>query len=161
MHRTVAAALAAALALALASCGGSGTRTAGGTAAAETATAEAPATLSRAELVRRLETACLAGSHMTYKAHPPRDPRAYARLILVNERYVLKRVGNLETTGPAKAVFDGYKHALRKEVAALERVVSAPSHGFWSVVAKERPVISASGLKTHEAILALHARHVC
>lgn len=144
MHRTVAAALVAALALALASCGGAETKT-----------------VSRAELVHRLETACLAGQRLTFAAHRPRDPRAYLDIYITDQKYVLKRVGNLETTGPAKAVFDGFKDLMRRRLAALERIVSSSRADFWRVTAQERPLIYASGPKAHAALVALGARHVC
>ncbi|HEX4804387.1 MAG TPA: hypothetical protein VFU94_00680 [Conexibacter sp.] len=143
MYRTVAAALVMALALALAGCGGSEITT-----------------VSRAELVHRLETACLTAQRLTLTA-PPRDPRRYLEVIITNQKYVLGRIGNLETTGPAKAVFDGFKTTIRQRLVAYERIVAASRADFWRVVAQERPLISASGPKTHAVLVALGARHVC
>lgn len=144
MHRTVAATLVAALALVLASCGGSEVTT-----------------VSRAELVHRLETACLAGQRVTREHMHGRTALTYLNAVIANQRYVLKRIGNLETTGPAKAVFDGFKDVMRKRLAALERVSGASRADFQRVVAQERPLITASGPKTHAALVALGAKHVC
>ncbi len=147
MYRKVAAALVVALglALALASCGGSGTTT-----------------VSRAELVSRLETACTTAAAQTHgREQARREMKSYLSIIIANQKYVLSRVGNLETTGAAKPVFDNFKSVMRSRLAALERVSGASSSQFQSTLARERPLISASGPKTHEALVELGARHVC
>lgn len=145
MYRTVAAALVVALALALASCGGSGTTT-----------------VTRAELVRRLETTCLAAQDVTREQmHGQRTATAFLHAIIANQKYVLKHVGNLETSGPSKAVFDRYKDTVRQRLAALERVASASRADYPRVLAKERLVIGATGPRSFEALVALGAKHVC
>ncbi len=145
MYRKVAAALVAALALTLASCGGSGTTT-----------------VSRAELVQRLNTACLAGQRVIReRMHGQRDATAYLNAVIADQKYVLSKVGNLETTGPAKAVFDGFKDVMRRRLVALERDASASRADFARVTAQEEPLISASGARTHAALVALRAPHVC
>jgi len=146
MYRTIAAALVAALTVALASCGGTETTT-----------------VSRAELVHRLETACLAGQRVTHEhlhGGRPRNATEFLNAIITSQRFVLKRIGNLETRGPAKAVFDGLKDIMRRRLAALERVASAPRADFQRMVAQERPRIDV-GTRTHAALVALGARHVC
>lgn len=145
MHRTVAAALVAALALALASCGGSETRT-----------------VSRAELVHRLETACLAGQSVIHEhLRGRRDAIRYLNAIIAGQKYVLKQIGDLETTGRAKAVFDGLKDTMRRRLPELERVASASRADFQRTAAEEEPLISPSGRRVHAALVALDAKHVC
>src|SRR5215207_2754564 len=110
MHRKVAAALVVALALGIASCGG-GQKT---------------ETVSRAQLINRLETACLAGAREARKqAQEGGGVTAGAEMYLVNLKKIDDEVGNLETTGRAGRDFDVYKDAVRRRLDAFERIVSA------------------------------------
>lgn len=146
MHRKVAAALAAALALGLASCGG-GDRT---------------ETVGRAQLISRLESACLAGQREAgRRMRAGREPIIYAKAYIAEFKLVEERVGHLETTGPERAYFDTYKASLPKRIDALERVVSASRAERPQVIAKQRVVIAAAGRKGVLAFLRLGARHVC
>jgi len=146
MHRKVAAALVVALALALASCGG-GQKT---------------ETVSRAQLISRLEAACLAGQREARRQMREGGGEvAFAQAILANLKTISDKVANLETTGPEKALFDTYKATLPTRIEALEKIVSADRGDRQHVIETQRVVIGAAGSKGHDAFLRLGARHFC
>jgi hypothetical protein len=106
MHRTVAAALVAALALGVASCGSS-------------------ESLTRAQLVRRIEIACREGQQLIRRRmRASSRPRAFIAAIIDEQRYVLDRVGGLHPTDAAKAQFDAYKNGLEQRLQVFEEVQS-------------------------------------
>jgi hypothetical protein len=109
MHRKVAAALVAALALGIASCGGSETTT-----------------LSRAELVRRVELACREGQREVEKrgraSRGRGDQSSFIDAILAGQQIVMDRIDNLDTSGAARADFETFKDGLQARLDAIERV---------------------------------------
>lgn len=154
MHRKVAAALVAALALALASCGGSQSQ--------RTETVVRAATVSRAQVISRLEAACLAGQDAAQReAHAATRKAAFLKAIIANLRTIRDMVEPLETTGSAKAAFDAYKETVRTRLDTFERIASAHGAEQQRLIIASRPAIGAAGHRAHEAIVALGARHVC
>jgi hypothetical protein len=146
MRRKVAAALAAVLVLGLASCGGS----------------QRTETVSRAQVVSRLEAACVAGAREGKRHWQARDGRvAYVEAIVVEMKTIMDQVEHLETTGRAKADFDAYKATLRTRIAAAERITSADAADVPQAVRAAEPAISAGSLRGHAAIVRLGARHIC
>jgi acyl-CoA reductase-like NAD-dependent aldehyde dehydrogenase len=146
MHRKVAAALIAALTLALASCGG-GQKT---------------ETVSRAQVVSRLEAACLAGQREARKqAQRGSGREVFLHAIIANLRTIRDKVGNLETSGSGKAAFDSYKETVRARLDAFERIAAAGRADQPRVIRAERSVIGAGGQRAHAAIVRLGAEHVC
>jgi len=146
MHRMVAAALVAALALVLASCGGG----------------EKTQTVSRAEVVRRLESACRAGQREAVRQNQGRrGPIAFANAAHANLETVLDQIGDLETTGRSRADFDAYKAAVRVRLPALERIISADGADRQRVIAREEAIIRPATARGYDAIGRLGAEHVC
>jgi DNA repair exonuclease SbcCD ATPase subunit len=146
MHRKVAVALVAALALGLAGCGG-GQKT---------------ETVSRAELISRLEAACRAGQREARRQmQADRGQAAFIQAILANLKTINDEVGNLETSGAAKPLFDTYKRTLPTRIEALEKIASADSADRQQVIKAQRVVIGAAGEKGHAAFLQIGARHIC
>lgn len=146
MHRKVATALVVALALGLASCGG-GQRT---------------ETVSRTQLISRLETACLAGAREARRQAQERGGvTAQAEIYLVNLKTIDDAIGNLETSGRGKADFDVYKDAVRRRIDAFEKIVSADGADQARLIRAKRAMIGTTSIRGREAIFRLGARHVC
>jgi hypothetical protein len=146
MHRTVAAALVAALALALASCG-SGEKT---------------ETVSRAQLVHRLDAACVAAQRQARTQMRGRSGQtAFAEAIRATLQTVEDRVGNLDTAGSARADFKSYLATVRVRIDALERILSADAADQQGLIARERDVIGPAGSRAHELVVRLGADHIC
>jgi hypothetical protein len=146
MHRKVAAALVAALALALASCGGS----------------EKTETVSRAQLISRLEATCLAGQREGKKqAQGSSGQEAFLKAVLADQKYVLDRVGNVEATGSAKADFDTYKDAVQRQVDLLERLASADRADLPRAVRAMQPQLEAVSTRARSSLVRLDAERVC
>ena len=128
MHRKVAAALVAALALAVASCGGS------------------EETLTGAQLVRRIETACKEGQREGSKkaraARGSQDQATFIEALLVGQRTELDALDDVNTTGAAKADFEAFKTGVQARIDAIERVTSADRADF------ERALRAAQGPAT-------------
>lgn len=109
MHRKVAVAIAAALALTVASCGGSETTT-----------------LSRAALVKRVETACRAAQDASMRqARATRTPDPIGAL-KAGQRVLMEKIDKLEGSGAARADFDSYKDGVKARFEAIEKVMAAP-----------------------------------
>jgi hypothetical protein len=146
MHRKVAAALAVALALALTSCGGG----------------QETETVSRAQLISRLEAACLAGTRQAQRQAQKRGGiTAQIEVYLVNLKKIDDAVGNLETTGRAGADFDAYKDTVSRRIDAFESIASADGAEQQRLVREKRAMIGTTSIRGREAIFALGARHVC
>ena len=146
MHRKVAAALVVALALGLASCGG-GQKT---------------ETVSKAQLISRLEAACLAGTREAQRQAQQRGSvKAQIETFLVNLKKIDDGVGNLETTGRAGADFDTYKDTVERRIDAFERIVAAEGADQAHLIREKRAMIGTTSIRGREAIFALGARHVC
>lgn len=146
MHRKVAAALVVALAHGLAGCGG-GQKT---------------ETVSRAQLISRLESACLAGQREARQRLRGRMGQIiYAKAIIAELKTIDDRVGNLETTGSEKALFDTYKASLPTRIEALEKIVAADRADRPQVIKTQALVIGPAGRKGNVAFRRLGARHVC
>src|SRR5437868_14191927 len=91
MHRKIPAALVVALALGLTSCGG-GDRT---------------ETVGRAQLISRLESACLAGQREAgRRMRAGREPIIYAKAYIAEFKIVDERAAHLESTSPGQGSFD-------------------------------------------------------
>jgi hypothetical protein len=112
MYRTVAAALVAVLALGVASCGGSGTTT-----------------LTRAELVRRVEVACREGQRASQKVTRASagGRSAFIQAILASQRTVMDRLEDLEASDAAKTDFAAFKSGVQTRLSLIQRVASADS----------------------------------
>ncbi|MGN6187951.1 MAG: hypothetical protein ACTHOE_03550 [Conexibacter sp.] len=143
MHRTVAAVLLATLALGLAGCGSS----------------ERTETVGRAQLVRRLVSACQAGERAGRTQLGQRhEPMAFMLARQASLQTTMDRLDHLEATGSAKAPFDEYKHLVRLRLAALARVASANSADQPRVLRAELPAINAASSRAHRLVLAIDGR---
>lgn len=112
MHRKVAAALVAVLALGIASCGSS------------------EKTLTRAQLVSRIELACRQGQQAMTR--PGREVRGrageqgrFVSAVLAGQRVVLERIDSVTTSGSAKSDFAVLKQGMKQRLALIERVHKA------------------------------------
>jgi len=130
MHRKVAAALIAAFALGIAGCG-SGTTT-----------------LTRAELVKRVEAACREGQVTTEKEAKGRSSGGVVALALAvraGQKVVMDKVKNIEASGAARADWDKLKEGMQRRLDAIERVANADRAHAQSVVRSiERQAQAAS-----------------
>jgi hypothetical protein len=147
MHRTVAAALLAALTLGLAGCGGG----------------EQTETVSRAQLVSRLDAACVAGQRAsreeTQGGSGSQD--AFLQGLRANMTTILDDVGSLEASGAARAPFSAYKDSVRTRLDEVERVAAAQGADRQRAIRAAQPVMSAATDRAHAAIVRLGARHDC
>lgn len=121
MHRKVAAALVAVLALGIASCGSS------------------EKTLTRAQLVSRIELACRQGQQaMTKAGRQARgaagEPGRFVAGVLAGQRVVLERIEGITTSGSAKSEFDALKQGMKQRLALIERVQKAGRANFQSAI---------------------------
>jgi len=143
MHRKALPALVAALTLALVGCGGAGTTT-----------------LDRAQAVRRLEAACVAGTSAGAKiAHTGRGKATVARAYQADLRTVRDKLDHVEAAGAARGPFDAYKQTVRTRLDAFERILA--DHVSDRTISAERPHIDAASRAGFAAIVRLGARHVC
>jgi hypothetical protein len=143
MQRKAGAALLAGLALVIGGCGGTGTTTVG-----------------RAEAVRRLEAACVAGGHAGRIAPGKHDAETVARAYQADLRTIADKLDHVEATGAAKADLDAYKAAAHTRLDAFKRILAAGTDDRQTIAA-ERPRIEAAGRAGFAAIRRLGARHVC
>jgi hypothetical protein len=111
MHRKVAAALVAALALAVASCGGS------------------EETLTRAQLVNRIEQACRDGQLESQRqmraAGRSGGTSAFIDAVLAGQRQELDAIDDFKVPDAAKADYEALKAGVQDRVEAIERAASA------------------------------------
>ncbi len=139
MHRKVAAALVAALALAVASCGGSESET-----------------LTRAQLVRRIETACKQGQRESTKqarASGGADgQQAYVAALLAGQKKELDALNNVKSADAAKADYEAFKEGLKARIALIERVASADRANTESAVRAAQPSAEAITRRVEAAI---------
>jgi len=134
MHRKVAVAIAAALALTVASCGGSETTT-----------------LSRAALVKRVETACRAAQDASRRqARATRTPDPI-RALAAGQRTLMEKIEKLEGSGAAKADFDSYKEGVKARFDAIEKVVAAPRADRARVIRSVQAEATDAGTKMQTA----------
>jgi len=105
MHRTVAAALVAVLVLALASCGGA-------------------ESLTRAELVRRIEAACNT-AQAQMRARGGGEQGSFLAAIAASQRVVVKTVSKLHPPDASKADFETFKQGLEQRLAVFTRAESS------------------------------------
>ncbi len=111
MHRKVAAALIAAFALGITGCGG-----------------DEP--LTRAQLVRSIETACKQGLRRTQaqlrQATGPADEgqKRFVAAVVVGQRAIEARVEDLKAPDAAKDGFDAFKSAVQKRTDLYDRIAS-------------------------------------
>jgi hypothetical protein len=142
MHRKVAAALVAALALAVASCGGSETTT-----------------LSRAELVRQVEVACREGQREGQKqARASRGSAgsgAFIDAVLANQKLVMERIDDLETSGAAKADWETFRSGMQTRLDAIERVAAADRADQQRVIRSVQSELEAVGRRMDAAARSL------
>lgn len=119
MHRKLAAALVAALALGIASCGGSEVET-----------------LTRAQLVRRVEAACRHGQQVAEQegraSRGSRDTSGlqFVTVLLAGQQAVIERIDNVTTSGAAKGDFETFKQAVQDRVDLLDRLKSEGRDGI-------------------------------
>jgi hypothetical protein len=139
MHRKVAAALVAALALTLtlASCGGS------------------EETLTRAQLVRRVELACRDG-----QAESQRQMRAsrgssgsstFINAVLAGQKSELDAIDNFDVPDAAKSDYESFKDGVKARIDAIERVAAAGRANFQRAMAAARPQAEAAARRVEAA----------
>lgn len=121
MHRKVAAAFVAVLALGIASCGSS------------------EQTLSKADLVSRIQLACREGKRAVTRASSEArgaagEPGRFVAGVVADQRMVLKRIEGVTTSGSAKSDFDALKQAMQQRLALIERVQKAGTANFRSTI---------------------------
>jgi hypothetical protein len=142
MHRKVAVALVAALALAVASCGGSESET-----------------LTGAELVTRIETACREGQREAAKAtrdgRAPADQATFLAALLAGQKATLDELDNVDTTGADKADFEAFKAGMQARVDAVERVASADRADIQRMVRAVQPAAEAAARRIEAAARSL------
>jgi len=130
MHRKVAAALIAALALAVASCGSS------------------EETLTGAQLVRRIETACKEGQReglRQNRAARGADARmTFVTAMIAGQKKELDALDHVTTTGAAKADLEAFKAGVQARIDVIERVASADRADFERALADARPAAEAA-----------------
>ena len=140
MHRKIAAAIVAVLALALASCGGS-----------------EKTTLSRAALVRRVELACREGQRITERA--VREARSADGFNLdamrAGQEAILDKIEDLDTSGAARADFDGFKDGMRERLEAIEEVAAADRADQARVLRSVQTEATAAGRRIEVAVRSL------
>jgi cytosine/adenosine deaminase-related metal-dependent hydrolase len=139
MHRKVAVALVAALALAVASCGGSESET-----------------LTRAQLVRRIETACKEGQREGTKqaraSGGANGQQAFIAALLAGQKKELDALNNVKSADAAKADYEAFKEGVQARVAVIERVASADIAHFASIVRAAQPTAEAISKRVEAAI---------
>ncbi len=108
MHRKVAAALVAALALGVASCGGS------------------EETLTRAQVVRRIETACRTAQERTEKATRQARGENFLAAILLGQRQLTRDVEELEGSDDVADALDSLKSSLADRTEVIASVSEEP-----------------------------------
>jgi hypothetical protein len=138
MHRKVAAALVAALSLAVASCGGSESET-----------------LTRAQLVRRIETACKEGQRAGTKqarASSGGGQQSFIAALLAGQKAEMDALHNVNATGAAKADYEAFKEGVQARIAAIERVASANRADFQSAVRAAQAPAQAATRRVQAAI---------
>jgi hypothetical protein len=138
MHRKVAAALVAALALAVASCGGS------------------EETLTRAQLVRRIETACKEGQREGTKqvraARGAEDQATFIAALLAGQKAELDALHNVKSTDAAKTDFAAFKEGVQARIDVIERVTSANRADFQRALRAAQPTAEAITRRVEAAI---------
>jgi hypothetical protein len=140
MHRKVAAALVAALALAVASCGGS------------------EETLTGAQLVRRIETACKEGQREGAKqarAARGSDQAAFVAALLAGQKTEMAALDDVNTSGAAKADFEAFKQGVQARIDAIERVNSADRADYERTLRAAKGPAEAASRKVQEAARSL------
>lgn len=133
MHRKVAAALLAVLALGVASCGSSET------------------TVTRAQLVSRLETACRAAQRTAQQqlarasASAKRSGAGLVAALEGYERYVLGRVEHVRVSNAgAQRDLATFKETARQRLALIERVRAAGGNMQRAIAAKQAQIEAAT-----------------
>lgn len=138
MHRKVAAALVAALALGVASCGGS------------------EETLTRAQLVSRIEQACKDG-----QAESQRQMRASGRsagtsgfieAALAGQKTELEAIDDFKVPDAAKADYENFKAGVQARVDAIERAASADRADIQRAMRSVQAEAEAAGRKVEAAV---------
>jgi hypothetical protein len=141
MHRKVAAALVAALALAVAGCGGS------------------EETLTRAQLVRRIETACREAQRAAQEeiraARGSEDQQSFIAALLAGQKVQMDALDDVDATGAAKADFEAFKEGVQARVDAVERVSSADRADFQRAMSAAQPEAEAASRKVEAAARSL------
>jgi hypothetical protein len=111
MHRKVAAALVAALALGAAGCGGA-------------------EPLTRAQLVRRIETACAQGQRATQRrlkttrGSTEESQKRFIAAVVVGQRAIVDGIEDLDAPDSAKDTFDAFKQAISERTDVFDRLQS-------------------------------------
>ena len=141
MHRKVAAALVAALALTLASCGGSET------------------TVTRAQLVRRIEVACRDGQLETQKqmraSRRSGGTSTFISAVLSGQKKELEAIDDFKVPDAVKADYESFKEGVRARVDAIERVASAGRANFQSALRAAQPQAEAAARRVEAAARSL------
>jgi predicted ATPase len=126
------------LALGIAGCGGSGTTT-----------------LSRAELVRRVELACReAGREVEKRTRASRgssDQSSFVDAIVAAQTIVVDKIDNLDTSGAAKADFQAFKDGMQARLDAIERVAEADRADQARAIRAAQPALEASSRRAQVA----------
>jgi hypothetical protein len=142
MHCKVAAALVAALALWVAGCGGSETTT-----------------LSRAELVRRVELACREGQREVEKrARASRgrgDQSDFINAIAAGQEIVMDQIDDLDASGAAKADFQAFKDGVQARLDGIKRVAEVDRADQPRAIRAAQPAVQAASRRAQAAARSL------
>ena len=139
MHRKVAAALVAALALAVTSCGGS------------------EETLSGAQLVRRIETACREGTRAgARQVRAERDSQeTFLAALVTGQKAELDALDGVNATDADKADYEAFKEGVQARIDTLERVSAADRADFQAALRDATPAAEAAARRIREAARSL------
>jgi hypothetical protein len=138
MHRKVAAALIAAFALGIAGCGG-----------------DEP--LTRAQLVRSIETACKQGLRTTQaRTRESRGPanesqKRFVAAVVAGQRVVVSRIEDLNAPDATKDDFDAFKSALQERTDAYGRIGSGTGAAVQRAIAASQTQTEALTIRMAEA----------
>jgi len=138
MHRKVAAALVAALALGVASCGGS------------------EETVTRAQLVRRIEQACRDGQLESEKqmraAGRSAGTSGFIKAALAGQKTELDAIDDFKVPDAAKADFEDFKAGVQGRIDAIERAASADRADIQRAMRSVQAEAEAAGRKIEAAV---------
>jgi hypothetical protein len=130
MYRKVAAALVAVLALGIASCGGSEPE------------------LTRAQLVRRVQTACAEArtvSERQGRNNRTGDQMGFIATIVAGQEVAVERIENLNAPAAAQDEFDTFKQGIQDRLDQLKRITSEDRADVPRAVRAVQPQIEAIG----------------
>jgi len=133
MYRKVAAALVAVLALGIASCGGSEPQ------------------LTRAQLVRRVETACAEARRVTER-RTGSEQGAYVKAIVAGQEVMVERIKDLNPPSAAHDRFETIKQGMQDRLDQLKTIASASRADFQRTMRAAQPKVEAASRRLSAAV---------